>query len=329
MSLPEPNFSAAPRLSEHPSTTHSFTPLTLHRQDIKTCQAQGKTILLSIGGATYTEGGFTSSTEATTWANTIWAMFGPQQSTSSVNRPFGTAIIDGFDLDFEAVSSNMVPFANQLRSNMDSSPSKKYYLSAAPQCPYPDLANNEMLQSIKFDFVAVQFYNNYCGLQSYLPGSPTQNNFNFNTWDTWAKTTSKNPNVKILLGIPGSPTAAGSGYLPGSQLSSVISYSKQFSSFGGVMVWDMSQVFNNNGFLDGIVAALNGSTPPPPTTTLTTSTTRPGTTQTSNPTPTTTTTPGGSVPQWGQCGGQGYTGPTQCQSPYTCKRLGDWWSQCE
>jgi cellulose 1,4-beta-cellobiosidase len=27
---------------------------------------------------------------------------------------------------------------------------------------------------------------------------------------------------------------------------------------------------------------------------------------------------GGTVAQWGQCGGQGYTGPTTCASPYTC-----------
>ena len=36
----------------------------LHSDDIKTCQANGKTILLSIGGATYTEGGFTSEQQA-------------------------------------------------------------------------------------------------------------------------------------------------------------------------------------------------------------------------------------------------------------------------
>lgn len=267
-------------------------------------------------------------------------MFGPPQqqpssnSAGTINRPFGSAIIDGFDLDFEATSANMVPFANQLRSNMDSSSgNKKYYLSIAPQCPYPDAANNELLQSVKFDFVAVQFYNNYCGVQAYVPGSASQNNFNFETWDTWAKKTSKNPAVKILLGIPGSATAAGGGYVNGSQLSAVVAYSKLFSSFGGVMVWDMSQVFGNSGFLDGVVAALGGgiASPPPPsplttaTATFTTST-RSGTTQTSAPTP--TSNPGGLVVQWGQCGGKGYTGPTQCQEPYICMRISEWWSQC-
>jgi cellulase len=54
-----------------------------------------------------------------------------------------------------------------------------------------------------------------------------------------------------------------------------------------------------------------------------------------NPTPTTTTaqaTPtngggGGSVPLYGQCGGQGYTGPTTCAQG-TCKAQNNWYSQC-
>ncbi|RJE26962.1 hydrolase family 10 [Aspergillus sclerotialis] len=52
----------------------------------------------------------------------------------------------------------------------------------------------------------------------------------------------------------------------------------------------------------------------------------------SNPSPTTltTTTPptSTSAPHWGQCGGNGWTGPTTCASPYTCTKLNDWYSQC-
>ncbi|KAK3680566.1 glycoside hydrolase superfamily [Podospora appendiculata] len=313
--------------------------------DIKTCQSQGKTILLSIGGATYTEGGFTSSTEATTWANTLWAMFGPpppSSSTNGINRPFGTAVIDGFDIDVEATSQNLVPFANQLRTNMDAATTqgKTYILSVAPQCPYPDAANNAMLSAVRFDFVSVQFYNNYCGVSSYVPGSAAQSNFNFGTWDTWAKTVSKNPNVKILLGIPGSASAGG-GYVSGAQLAAVVAFSRGFESFGGVMVWDMSQAFANAGFLDSVAAALAGSGPVvTPTATAkpasSATTVKPGTTLASSVrsgTPTATTTgPVPSVtlvPQWGQCGGIGYTGSTQCQPPYTCVYLSEWWSHCD
>jgi hypothetical protein len=36
----------------------------------------------------------------------------------------------------------------------------------------------------------------------------------------------------------------------------------------------------------------------------------------------------GTVPHYAQCGGAGYTGPTVCQSPYTCTVMNAWYSQC-
>ncbi|KAK4221987.1 alpha-arabinofuranosidase [Podospora fimiseda] len=52
------------------------------------------------------------------------------------------------------------------------------------------------------------------------------------------------------------------------------------------------------------------------------------------PAPQPTTNPGNgggggaTVPRWGQCGGQGYTGPTRCEPPYECKLSNQWYSQC-
>jgi chitinase len=225
-----------------------------NREDIQTCQSLNKTILLSLGGATYTEGGFASADEATTWAAKIWAMFGPPGpapaspddsdpcacsdsdpvSSEEALRPFGLASVDGFDMDFEASSANMAPFAGALRRHMDAATAatgRRFLLSAAPQCPFPDVAMREMLEQVGFDFVSVQFYNNYCGAGSY-PG-----NFNFDRWDRWAREESVNKGVKVLLGLPGSPTAAGSGYVSGGQLEAVVQHSKGFGSFGGIMVW--------------------------------------------------------------------------------------------
>jgi hypothetical protein len=34
------------------------------------------------------------------------------------------------------------------------------------------------------------------------------------------------------------------------------------------------------------------------------------------------------VPQYGQCGGQGYTGPTTCAAPYVCTVYNQFYSQC-
>ncbi|KAJ3841720.1 xylanase [Lentinula raphanica] len=37
---------------------------------------------------------------------------------------------------------------------------------------------------------------------------------------------------------------------------------------------------------------------------------------------------GGSVAEWGQCGGIGYSGPTACASPFTCTVVNAYYSQC-
>ncbi|KAK4176963.1 family 18 putative glycoside hydrolase [Triangularia setosa] len=327
-------------------------------EDIQACQsAHNKSLLLSIGGATYTEGGFSSPAEAISFAGTIWSMFGPKNSTSSVERPFGSAVIDGFDIDLEAGAENMVDFVRELRRLMDSDKTKRYYLSGAPQCVFPDVAMGEILNEVPFDFVSVQFYNNWCGVQSWKDGEEPQHAFNFDVWDQWAKAQSKNKNVKVLLGVPGSAAAATTGYVSGDALRGVVEYSRGFGSFGGVMMWDMSQVYGNAGFLDSISAALGGAgqlsgqpsgqpsdqsssqpsfkfttiviTTISATLTVTAPDTAPSITTSTKTTSSKATPTGGLVPQWGKCGGVGYEGSTTCAPPYQCVKLGEWWSQCD
>ena len=153
----------------------------------------------------------------------------------------------------------MVTFGQTLRTLMDADTSNKtFYLTAAPQCPYPDAADNPMLNgTVAFDAIFVQFYDNYCGLQSFQANTTNQTNFNMDVWDTWAKTLSKNPEVLVFLGVPAGPTAAGSGYTPLEQLKPIIQYCQGFSSFGGVMMWDMSQASANDGFLPGVKSTLS------------------------------------------------------------------------
>ena len=184
-------------------------------------------------------------------------MFGPEQSGSTALRPFGAAAVDGFDFDFESTVENTVPFANELRSQMDAaSDGKTRYLTAAPQCPYPDAADNSMLDgAVSFDAIWVQFYNNYCGVNTFVSSSDP-GDFNLNTWDTWATTVSLNPDVKVFVGVPAAASAAGSGYVSSTTLAEIIQYSKQFSSFGGVMMWDASQAYENSGYIDAAYAAL-------------------------------------------------------------------------
>ncbi|KAH8174676.1 glycosyl hydrolases family 18 domain-containing protein [Sarocladium implicatum] len=308
-------------------------------QDIKECQDKyGKTILLSIGGATYGQGGWPTIDEAEEAADMVWEMFGPVDQSSSVERPFGKAVVDGFDFDFEAYVRNIVPFGRRLRTLMDSCVEKPFYLTSAPQCVYPDAANGPALAGeVFFDFIMIQFYNNYCGINNFREEQQSQNAFNFDVWDMWARNVSANPDVKLLLGIPAN-TGGGAGYTSGSKLAAAIEYSKDFSSFGGVMLWDMSQLYANEGFLEEVVQALDGTPALPPSQTTsttalppiqTTSQTIPRTTlQTSSRTASPPGATGILVPHWGQCGGVGYSGPNQCQPPYTCIG-GQWWAACQ
>ncbi|KAK7046444.1 lytic polysaccharide monooxygenase [Favolaschia claudopus] len=68
----------------------------------------------------------------------------------------------------------------------------------------------------------------------------------------------------------------------------------------------------------------SGSGSGPATTTAAGTTTKAATTTTSS----TGSSTGGTVAQYGQCGGQGYTGATGCVSPFTCKVSNQYYSQC-
>ncbi|KAI0094559.1 glycoside hydrolase family 18 protein [Irpex rosettiformis] len=220
--------------------------------DIKTCQAKGKIVTLSLGGAGGSVG-FTSDSQGEQLADTIWNVF---LGGSSSTRPFGDAVLDGVDLDIEGGSSTgYAAFVNRIRSHA-SSTSKKYYITAAPQCPYPDASLGGVLNAASFDAVYVQFYNNVCGLQNVNLAQ----DWDFGIWDNWARTISPNTNVKIYLGAPASSTAAGTGYQEIGTLSSIaVKMRKAFPSFGGVMLWDASQAYANGRYDLGIKNALSAA----------------------------------------------------------------------
>ncbi|KAJ1922328.1 Chitinase 2 [Mycoemilia scoparia] len=223
-------------------------------EDIKTCQAAGKAILLSLGGASGAYG-FSSDSQGAEFADTLWNMFFKGNTTY---RPFGDAVLDGIDIDIEGGSSvGYAGMINRLHELFTADPSKKYYLTAAPQCPYPDSYMGTALNSAWFDMVFVQFYNNYCGLNNYGTF------FNFDEWDTWAKTKSLNKDVKVYIGAPASQSSAGSGYVSADQLVNIAtSVRNKYSSFGGVMAWDTSTAFSNGNWATQVSSSLksgNGS----------------------------------------------------------------------
>nr|AWM99279.1 lytic polysaccharide monooxygenase 9 [Rhizophlyctis rosea] len=123
--------------------------------------------------------------------------------------------------------------------------------------------------------------------------------------------------------------------------SPLVSFPGAYSSTTVGVVWDPYRGDANNANYPGIggpVASFGsgGSNPNPQPTTTTTSqqqpprTTTTTTTQQQPPRTTTTTVSTGGGPcanLYGQCGGQGWSGPTCC-SAGTCKASNQWYSQC-
>ncbi|GMI74823.1 Lysozyme 1, chitinase A [Hibiscus trionum] len=125
--------------------------------------------------------------------------------------------LDGIDFDIEGgTGEHWDDLATYLSGY--SKKGKKVYLTAAPQCLFPDAWVGSALKTGLFDYVWVQFYNNL--------------------EDAWKQWTSDIPATKIFLGLPASPDAAGSGFIPVNDLTSkVLPAIKNSSKYGGVMLW--------------------------------------------------------------------------------------------
>ena len=177
-------------------------------QQIRYCQKKRKIVLISLGGA---EGvnGFNTSAEAKAFATTIWNMF---LGGSSKLRPFDTAVLDGIDLNIENGSPKYYSdFVQSLRALMSVDTTKRYFLTGAPQCPFPDpymgpITKGSVLGDMakEFDFLYVQFYNNPCYLGA------VEFTTTLNLWLNFAIQTKVNygKSPLIFIGLPSHPRAS-------------------------------------------------------------------------------------------------------------------------
>jgi chitinase len=197
-------------------------------QDIQTCQGLGKKVFLSLGGAVGNYG-FTNTNDAQSFALELWNLFG---GGNAAQRPFGNAIVDGFDLDIENNSDiGYAALVTALRGYFGSNP---YYISTAPLCGV-DAGTAQALEESDVDFAFVQFYS---GSDSVC--APLEAGFNFNSyWTEFVSTRAYNKNLKIYLGLLGA-ASGGSGFVPPAQLGPVISDIYCDDAFGGVMFWQAS-----------------------------------------------------------------------------------------
>lgn len=194
---------------------------------IKACQAKGKKVLLSMGGATL-EDTIPSADKAKTLAENVWKLYGDGTGLES-KRPFGTASVDGFDLDIENKHPENYPaFISAMRTLFKTS-KKQYILTGAPQCVNPDASLGDSVNLL--DHLYIQFYNNPGCSNANLVKSAQQ----------WSAQLASKSTVKtqMFVGIPGDPTpnSAGSGYLKKADLTSYVAELKKLSNFAGLMTW--------------------------------------------------------------------------------------------
>jgi len=111
-----------------------------------------------------------------------------------------------------------------------------------------------------------------------------------------------------------------------------------FTDTAGVACVNGKPINSGTGGVKSTTTKVSSTTAKISSTTAKITTTTPIITTKTTTTPIKTTTPvkttttsaggGGTAGQWGQCGGIGWTGPTQCASPFTCHVLNPYYSQC-
>ncbi|KAF8413268.1 hypothetical protein HHK36_001244 [Tetracentron sinense] len=197
---------------------------TIISNQINYCQSKGIKVMLSLGGGIGSYS-LASPSDAQNVATYLWNNF---LGGTSSSRPLGDAVLDGIDFDIESSTQYWEDLAKYLYNYSEQG--KKVYLTAAPQCPFPDAYLGTALNTGLFDYVWVQFYNNPpC---QYTSGN-TENLIN--SWNLW--TTSVNA-IKFFLGLPASSQAAGSGFIPADVLTSqILPAIKSSAKYGGVMLW--------------------------------------------------------------------------------------------
>jgi len=260
--------------------------------DIPICQSTyGKKIILALGGGTSTYQ-LTGVTDGEAFADFLWGAFGPRTSawvTAGKPRPFdgpnGEEVqVDGFDMDIEYQSTGMTnrsvlkPHADNLDSSVGyiamlqrlrvhfATASKTYLISGAPQCVVPDANMAQMISAVQFDLIFIQFYNTpFCSARNYISTSGISSGFSYDAW-TNALAGTASANAKLYIGLPGSPTAAGSAlnyWLDPTEAATLIKAFFCRANFGGIMLWDSTraeaQVNDGRTYYQNIKLALLGA----------------------------------------------------------------------
>jgi len=237
--------------------------------EVAACQAQGKKVLISAGGASANLS-MPSQEAAEEVAKTLWDMFLGGSGLKGV-RPFGDVVLDGFDIgnEDEKNAGQLFPLISTLRNLTKKDKSRKYYFSAAPICalPDPEIPLSSLLNQI--DFWNVQFYNaNACQL-----GSGDKFLDSMKTWSQkllgkrkLACKTCKVPqgafNVngnnitypRLLIGTRAfDPGASSTGYVNITEYRAILEDVARLGlpNLAGAMFWDGAFLYKEKGLVEG------------------------------------------------------------------------------
>ncbi|KAI3399794.1 hypothetical protein diail_5590 [Diaporthe ilicicola] len=237
--------------------------------DMAQCQrTYGKKILLALGGDSG-EYDLDGVTDGVRFANMLWGMFGPRNNIwvkAGLPRPLDVAgdtvgsAVDGFTMDIEHPADDggagYIAFAQQLRTLFPASPQTGLLLTAAPQCAVPDASMGQLIASVAFDALFIQFYNTAaCSARSwvnanptYTPGTRPASAGGF-TFDNWAAAVANGASAaaKLYIGLPGStddvddPTF----YLNQTETQNLIDAYFCYRYFGGVAIYEATGADDN------------------------------------------------------------------------------------
>ncbi|GLJ21004.1 hypothetical protein SUGI_0383890 [Cryptomeria japonica] len=189
---------------------------------IESFHSSGVKVFLSLGGSVKNVM-ITSAEDVQEVANYLGGNLG--------SKPLRPAILDDIDFDIESMTvhwNNLAKAVSKLSTN-----SKKVYLSATPQCPYPDTSLGDALQTGLFDYVWIQFYNN----PPYQYVNEDASNL-VNSWNHWTTFVPMAQTWSFYLGLPAMPRAIGSSYIePHVLIEKVLPKIKPSLKYGEVMLW--------------------------------------------------------------------------------------------
>lgn len=206
--------------------------------NITYCQNLGKKVFVSIGGANGNTS-FASSSAANSSATVLWNTFGGG-NTNSTLRPFGSVVVDGFDIDNESGDgSYYTNFAAYLRKYIKTYKSTKaMYLSAAPGCYWP-YAPTPLAMLTAMDFVWPQFYDSpSCGLNASDINS---------TIKAWGSRLYAGNKPRFMIGALSFEDNGGGGYESPDAFNKTLIQFEQLGlkNFGGVTLWDGANAHTN------------------------------------------------------------------------------------